>query len=106
VVEERPLTAPRETALQIRRSFDRPHFIVLKPRQIRERFLWTAKEQEENDDEIKRQVAPHERRGHFRRLQSSRFVKAKGHTIWINPMWIGPQEAVKNGNRYKVRLDL
>lgn len=107
VVEERPLTTPRESALTIRRSSDRPHFIVLKPRQIRERFLWTGNSPDEEDEyEEKRRVSPHERRGHFRRLQSSRFVKAKGHTIWIKPMWIGPQEAVKNGNRYKVRLDL
>lgn len=106
VVEERPLSTPRESSLPIRRSCDRPHFIVLKPRQIRERFLWTGAATEENEYDEKRKVAPHERRGHFRRLQSSRFVKAKGHTIWIKPMWIGPDEAVKNGNRYKVRLDL
>lgn len=104
VVEERPLSTPRGTSLPIRRSHDRPHFIVLKPRQIRERFFW--QDEAENDDEEKRHVGAHERRGHFRRLQSNRFVKAKGHTIWIKPMWVGPEESVKNGNRYKVRLDL
>jgi hypothetical protein len=39
-------------------------------------------------------------------LQSERFVKAKGQVIWIDPVWIGPSEAVKGANRYKVRLDL
>ncbi len=106
IVEEKPVTT-KECKLDIRRSASRPHFIVLKPRQIRERFIYAnGRAGDKPDDDEGCKVTPHERRGHHRRLQSSRFVKAKGLTIWIKPMWVGPSEAVVGGNRYKVRLDL
>lgn len=111
VVEERPLIEPRFSPFAIRRSADRPQFIVLKPRQIRTRFMYqdnrTEEEREEdaeNNERLKR--TPHERRGHYRRLQSERFKKARGAVLWIDPVWIGPSEFVKGPNRYAVRLDL
>lgn len=107
VVEERPLHEPREMPKTIRRSFDRPHYIVLKPRQIRERFLYkNGIPDDERDDDGTPKVTPHERRGHYRRLQSERFKQARGQVLWIKPMWVGVQEAVVGGNRYKVRLDI
>lgn len=110
IVEERPLQPVRDR-LDIPRSACRPHYIILKPRQIRERFIWPDGTQgedkdDESDPENRRKVTPHERRGHFRRLQAERFVRARGQVIWIQPMWIGPSEAVRGRNYYKVRLDL
>lgn len=105
IVEETPLCSrsgnPNNT---IRRSEGRPHYIVLKPREIRRRFL-TVNEHEP-DDEERRKVAPHERRGHYRRLQSERFKAARGRVLWVNAMWVGPSEVVRGTNRYRVRLDL
>lgn len=105
VVEERPLNPPRENPSNtIRRSVGRPHFIVLKPGQIRKRFLYP--ETEEDEESETRKVTPHERRGHYRKLESERFKNVRGQVIWIKPMWVGPQEAVRGPNKYTVRLDL
>jgi hypothetical protein len=104
VVEERPLNLKDEVrnAKRIRRSQHRPHFIVLTPKEIRSRFIT---EQECTDAEpIKKR--PHERRGHYRKLQSERYRFARGNVIWVDACWIGPREAVKGKNKYIVRLDV
>lgn len=111
IVEERPLLPTGEPKhLAIPRAPGRPHYIVLKPRQIRERFIYPDRGEDPEADEVnelaRRKVGAHERRGHYRRLSAERFKAARGRVIWIDPIWVGPSEAVRGPNRYKVRLDL
>jgi hypothetical protein len=105
IVEERLLNEPRSSNLPITRSTDKPHFIVLTPHQIRTRFMSLSDTPSSEDDDTKH-VTPHERRGHYRTLRSERYKAARGRTIWIDPVWVGPTEAIKGKNRYLVRLDL
>lgn len=107
VVEERPLRQTEQHEHMIRRSSNRPHYIVLTPTEIKRRFLYPNVVSDDfDDDDGTSKVRPHERRGHFRRLQSERYKNARGQVIWIEPTWVGPSEAVVGPNRYKVRLDL
>ncbi len=95
---------PREPkAGKVIRSPYRPHYIVLTPGEIRRRFI--------RDDEGEAVPSgltrrPHERRGHFRRLTSEKFVSKRGQVLWIKPCWVGKTEGVIGKNRYVVRLDL
>lgn len=105
IVEERPEPYRGEVrnANRILRSQHRPHYIVLNPKEIKTRFLNEPEPDATEVEAIKRR--PHERRGHYRKLQSERFRKARGNVIWIDALWVGPQEAVVGKNRYKVLLD-
>ena len=52
-------------------------------------------------------VASHIRRGHWRAYQNSRYSdERRAERQWIEPVWVGDKEAVHQGVRYKVRLDL
>lgn len=106
IVEERPLVEPYKTQSRIPRSADRPQFIVLKPRQIRTRFMDHNKSEDDTENDMMIKRTPHERRGHYRLLQSERYTKARGQVLWIDPVWIGPSDFSKGPNRYIVRLDL
>lgn len=109
IVEERPLVPPKDNPnLSVPRSIGRPHYIVLKPRQIRERFIYPKRPEDETEEEseARRKVGAHERRGHYRTLTAERFKHARGRVLWIDPIWVGPSEAVRGPNKYKVRLDL
>lgn len=100
IVEERPAKEMPKQRDRIQRSMHRPHYIVLTPRQVRTRLLLP-------DPEITgAKRAPHERRGHFRKLQSDRYVNAKGAVLWIKPVWVGATEATVGKNKYIVRVDL
>lgn len=102
VVEETtPACDSKPKGGKIRRSSRRPHYIILKPREIRTRLLG---EQEESSGTGSRR--PHERRGHYKLLQSDRYTNKRGQTIWVKACWVGPQEGVVGKNRYKVRIDL
>lgn len=48
----------------------------------------------------------HFRRRHTRTLRSDRYVNMKGRVLTIPATWVGPDEGIKNGKLYKVRLDL
>lgn len=112
IVEERPLKLNDKikNPKRLLRSTHRPHYITLKPSEIKTKLLGaaagTGDEAAATDpDEPGRKVRPHERRGHFRRLSSERFKEARGKVIWIDAMWVGPQTAVQGKNRYTVLLD-
>lgn len=105
IVEE-SLVKQRKSKLNIERSDTRPHYVVLAPGQIKKRFIHTTTNNESETVETGKTIGAHERRGHYRKLQSDRYINAKGKTIWVKAMWIGPSEAVINNNRYKVMLDL
>lgn len=85
------------------RSPYRPHYIVLTPGEIRKRFI-----RDDDGESIPSGMTrrPHERRGHFRKLTSEKFVSKRNHVIWIKPCWVGKTEGVIGKNRYVVRLDI
>lgn len=101
IVEKAPLRARhKQQEKRILRSNDRPTYTTLTPGEIREQLKL----------EIpatlgKKAKASHERRRHVRTLRSDFFKEKKGSSIIIPAMWIGPDEAVKNGHRYKVIID-
>ncbi len=106
IVEERPLALKSDVKNKARllRSQHRPHYIVLKPRAIKTRLLGLS----DSDLDVAPRHgtrAPHEVRGHFRRLSSEKFTRARGKVIWIKAHWCGPETAVVGKNRYSVLLD-
>jgi hypothetical protein len=100
VVEKSSVANPRKSNLKIKRSGERPSYVLLTPKEIREKLI-PAEAQAHGSTR-----QPHERRRHFRTLRSDRYVNAQGKTIVIPATWIGPDEGTVNGRRYKVRLDL
>ena len=85
---------------KIPRSHERKQYTLLSPSAIRETMRIDGKAEEG----IK--ISGHERRGHYRTLRSEVFKHRKGDRIWINPVWVGPNESVIGGKTYKVRLDV
>lgn len=100
IVEESPLKSPPRQHGRIQRSQHRPHYIVLTPGEIRKRLILPDPEHSGT------KKAPHERRGHWRKLQAERYIHKKGSVQWIKPCWIGPSEAVVGKNKYIVKMDL
>ncbi len=86
---------------RLRRAHQRPRFTTLTPDELRKLFG------REDDRERKSPVA-HQRRGHWRLLQSERFAKSglKGRHLWIEATWVGETEAVVGNKKYIVRTDL
>lgn len=86
---------------RVLRSANRPIYTLLEPKEIREKLGL-----EENG--AARKQAPHERRRHYRTYSDDpkKWPKAHGKTIVVPASWIGPDEAERDGKKYKVRLDL
>ncbi len=82
------------------RQHERPIYTVLEPGAIRKTMGLSVPAPDG------KWRASHERRGHNRILRHERFGENRGKTIWINPTWIGPSEAVAGNKKYKVRLDI
>lgn len=82
------------------RSPYRKHYIVLTPGEIKKRYLY------DETDPTNIPKAPHERRGHYRKLTHERYKAKKDHLIWVKPCWVGKTEGVRGKNRYVVRIDL
>lgn len=100
-IVEQSLAAPKvDRGTMIQRSPYRPHYIALKPGEIKKRYLY------DEHDPTGIVVTPHERRGHFRKLTSEKFVAKRGQVLWIKPCWVGKTEGVRGKNKYVVRLDL
>lgn len=99
VVEESPMEGLRKSKKGIRRSCDRPHYIIMTPNTIRTKFISLP-------TNTGRTVTAHERRAHYRELRSERFTNARGKIIRVEAVWVGPSETVVGKNRYKVMLDL
>jgi len=104
IVERSPdvVRKPKAKGLpEIRRSNERPHYILLRPEEIRERFGLS-------DDAVhdRRSPTPHARRRHYRTLRDDRFTNKAGQTIVVKASWVGPEEGEFRGRRYKVCLEL
>lgn len=82
------------------RKHERSIYTVLEPGVIRETMGLSCPAAEGGER------TAHERRGHNRALRHERYGESRGKTIWIQPTWIGPSEAVVGNKKYKVRLDI
>ncbi|HYE21207.1 MAG TPA: hypothetical protein VEA69_22365 [Tepidisphaeraceae bacterium] len=107
VVEQTP-AKQRKQAVRIPRREDRPAFTLMTPGEVRKLFDRSEDPDDAVDEGAKPRAAPaaHMRRRHFRTLRDDRFVNAKGKVIEVKAAWVGPEEHVANGKRYRVRLDL
>jgi hypothetical protein len=85
---------------KVTRSPYRKHYIVLTPGEIKKRYLY------DESDPTNIPKAPHERRGHYRKLSHERYKAKKDHLIWVKPCWVGKTEGVRGKNKYLVRIDL
>jgi len=92
-------TKMRKNKGKMQRSQDRPIYILLKPKEIRDRMKLPIPDK----GKLKQ---PHERRRHTRFLTSPRFTHKRWTTIVIPATWIGPSENVVNKKRYKVCLNI
>lgn len=86
---------------EIRRSPERPHYIMLRPDEIRTRL--GIKDEVVHD---RRSPTPHARRRHYRTLRSDRFTNKAGQVVIVKASWVGPTEGEFKGRHYKVMLDL
>jgi len=86
---------------RVARSHQRPVYSLLRPHEIRKKLGLPEPE----GSGTKR---PHERRKHLRRYPNdeSRWPQAHGRIVTIPATWIGPSDAVQNGRRYRIMLDL
>jgi hypothetical protein len=108
IVEEVPLKQ-RIGGVKVPRKGDRPTYTLMTPGEVRRLFGAdeSATPQPESVDDKKRSgPAPHARRRHFRTLRSDRFTGKQGQVIEVNAAWVGPEERIAGGKKYRVRLDL
>lgn len=103
ILEQTPKVVPPVAARKARRSYQRPTYTVLRPNEIRERMRLPSPEVAEQG----RKVAPHERRGHWRRYPDDpeRFPQVHGRRVWVKPCWIGPSENSVGRTHYRVILE-
>jgi hypothetical protein len=102
VVETRgPESGEEAKGGRLRRAHQRPLFTTLTPGEIRTLF---GRETEGT----RKSPVVHQRRGHWRLLQSDRFARSgrKGEHLWIEATWVGETEAMVGSKRYIVRTDL
>lgn len=103
-IVERSPDAPLDKGVRpnpIVRSPHRPHYIMLRPGEIRERLGMSDEPVQDRQS-----PTPHARRRHYRTLKSDRFVNAQGRTVVVNASWVGPAEGEYKGRRYRVCLEL
>lgn len=86
---------------EVKRSYSRPIYTALTPREIQEKFEFT-------DEQVTGggKKRPHWRRRHKRMLNSDYYKNMKGKTVTVKAHWVGPEEAEVKGHHWRVRLDL
>lgn len=109
-MRERRRRPPTDRHAKIPRREDRPHYTLMTPLEARKLFGGRPEpEPEPEADGVKGDragPAPHLRRRHYRTLRDDRFTNKKGQVIEVKAAWVGPEEHVAGGKRYRVRLDL
>jgi hypothetical protein len=100
VLESTPLRPRHAKPGRITRSHDRPVYTLLRPDQIRRRLGLSRPGPGEGSK------SPHERRRHWRHLQSEFYTRKRGEKVLVPACWVGPSEAVTGQRRYRVRLDI
>jgi hypothetical protein len=95
-------TKPRKKSKnKIRRSFERPEYILLTPDEIR-------KVMKLPEPEDKRIITPHYRRAHLMVLRNERYKRnddGSFRKVMRKANWAGPSENTVGSKRYKVLLD-
>lgn len=104
VLEEIPrkVRDPAKSRL-IPRSHERPRYTLLEPSAIRHRMRL---EEPKDLGRTGKKKVPHERRKHYRTMRSERYKAARGKTILIPAIWVGPTETKVGNKKYRVRVDL
>jgi hypothetical protein len=90
----------------MRQNNVRPTYFVDTPRVIRDQMKVSGVITEGNGKPLK---IGHERRAHYRRFKSDRFINMKGQKIKIPATWVGPKSYTDPRDPrkyYEVRLDL
>lgn len=101
VFEQTPLRSREPKKGRILRSPDRPRYVMLQPEAIRKIMgLQIPAEGGQGGRQ------PHERRRHWRTLQSERFTHKRGERILVEACGVGPAETVVGKTHYRVRLDI
>ena len=106
VLETRPAAVKppkkRKKKRKLLRSHNRPIYTLLTPKEIREKLMLP----QPNGQHAKKR--PHDRRRHYRTYSDDpkQWPKVHGKVIVVPATWVGPSESVRDGKRYKVRLDL
>lgn len=100
-IERRKRSGSKKRREQIPRSYERPKYTIMRPHNIRKRM---GLPEPDAPSGIKRR--PHDRRAHYRKLQSDKFVHKKGQWVPVTATWVGPKENKVGGKRYKVIVDL
>lgn len=84
---------------RVARSHDRPQYILLTPKEIREKLRLPLPV-----GKVGR--GAHERRAHTRTFRHPRYTEMRGKSIVVPATWVGPSEATVGKRRYKVMLKL
>lgn len=110
IVEETPihlLKKPKKPqGAEIRRSVDRPKYLILTPTEIRKKM--TLQNPVVNPGSRGPLTGPQERRGHWRTYRNEKYSEERREKPqWINSYWAGPHEGPgPGGNKwYRVILD-
>lgn len=93
-------TSTKTRGKKILRSIERPHYILLKPGEIRERAGI-----KEDSSPTRQSPVLHERRRHTRLLLSDKFVHKQGQKIIIPATWVGETELYKGKTKYVIMID-
>lgn len=101
VLEQSPLKTREPKKGRILRSPDRSRYVMLNPEAIRRVLGLKAPAEGGPGGRL-----PHERRRHWRTLQSERFTHRRGERILVEACWVGPSETVVGKTHYRVRLDI
>lgn len=100
-IEVKPLKDNQKVnkKLRFQCTDNRIKYTILSPNEIRTKLGLIKPEGQRNSP------VPHERRSHYRTLNSDFFSKKKGQTIVVKATWIGESEKVVGNKRYRVLLD-
>ncbi|MFA5396359.1 MAG: hypothetical protein WC346_10165 [Methanogenium sp.] len=85
---------------KILRSEDRPHYVLLKPNEIRKLVGEPSVVHSHSSPRL------HERRRHIRTFRSEKYVNMKDKSIIIPATWIGKSEYTIKNTRYRVLLEI
>ena len=99
VVEVSDVKPQRQHNKKLVRSHERPTYILLKAKEIREKMRLPPASEGGG-------VRVHERRAHYRYLTSIRYTEKRFQNIFIPAMWVGTSTAIVGKKMYKVRLDI
>ncbi len=126
VLEKTSVKLKKRKKKKLLRSHERSKYTLLEPLKIKKILSGDTSIDIDKETFKKRDIDPHYRRRHVRWLSHEKYSydkkgeiikpsiipygKRKGQEYYkeidVPAIWVGPKEAIINGKRYKVRLDL